>query len=125
MDPRLRLLGDRLKELDRDDLRRLAAGGLVIVLTFGLGLGLGMLVGHGTHPRATHAVASVRVPDVIGRPSAGAIALLHLSGLRVRLERIRMADDRLVVWQDPAAGKRVAPGTVVLLQVRCLVAPCS
>jgi eukaryotic-like serine/threonine-protein kinase len=76
---------------------------------------------HGSEVRLTVAVAPerVNVPNVRGSALDVATAALEKAGLaRGRVSRLRSDEEAgIVLWQDPAAGTAVAPGTGVDLVV--------
>ncbi|MER6511631.1 PASTA domain-containing protein [Nonomuraea sp. NPDC001636] len=64
----------------------------------------------------------VTVPDVTGRRATEAAKALHDTGLKVALTGMR-SDNGLVGTQEPAAGKVVARGSTVTLDVQLPPAP--
>jgi beta-lactam-binding protein with PASTA domain len=82
---------------------------LVALLLAAAIVGAALLLGGGT---------KVKVPGVVGKPSAEAATLLHAAGLEVSSDSTQSAQPRgTVIHQDPVAGTSAKKGTTVTLAV--------
>jgi beta-lactam-binding protein with PASTA domain len=71
-----------------------------------------------TTPAATSATGTTAVPFVEGLPESLAVAKITATGLKVTVRRVHESQPiGIVTTQVPAAGSRVAKGTVVRIKV--------